>query len=401
MSSFNDATFRSQQLLAPYQMQGAMNKTQGIANIGNAAMQAAGMWNQAQNSAAEMAIRQTESDARIASFQQEQQLNQYKMQQMLALDQAAMSRHGVTMAEMQADMSVMARDESREKLKAMRGKSDEQDQQNRVMMLEAEIATGMRFDPNTGKNVAIDPKEMESMKQRYGSYQKMRHPVQGETSLTRYTQMNLQYDRARRAASNLMGEKSMKDAAIREMQSIYPALREAARGVGIELPENSGDYADTLGKTDSYQDKQPAPDEPKKPRKGIAIRSLDNDTFGYIANNAYQSEQWQADPMWSKLNVDDETRAIMSNGIAAYADALITTQKKNGRTIDPQMAHEFIMQSARQSPDAMAFLLMLTQDSSDDIRMKLKVLFPEMNDSRLSVVMQRVNEQIDSLAGDK
>lgn len=106
MSGF-DVTFRTQQMLAPYQMEAGRRQNEGLQYIGGAAAGAANQFNEMRLNAAQLMMRKAESDTRIAAWEQEQQLNQYKLNQMLALDQAMVSRHGVTMAQLQADEAKM------------------------------------------------------------------------------------------------------------------------------------------------------------------------------------------------------------------------------------------------------------------------------------------------------
>lgn len=399
MSSFNDATFRSQQMLAPYQMQGAMNKTAGIQRIGDAAVQAAGMWNQAQGNAAELALRTAEADTRIASFQQEQQLNQYKLQQMMALDQAAVSRHGVTMAAMQADMAVITRDEAKQKLDAMKGDSEAQTQKNRLLQLQAEVATGMRYNPNTGKSEPIDKAELDAMQHQYGAFEKARRP-RSDAGNTIDAQIRALDNRRQRAFATISSfNPEVTDEMKAEARAEYDRLTREIHAIDptyVAEPPPPGGMSGPIQTKDQIQ----RPDQEIR-RRGAAGKSLSPEALFNVQQNAFADPQWQGSPFWSKLNVDETTRMHMSQGIAAFADSLAKVNSENGRNIDPQMLHQYVMQSVQKDPASASFLMMLSGYSDEEIKMNLPVLFSEIRGSDINSAIERAQSYANQLTGDR
>lgn len=114
MSGF-DVQMRTQEMTSGLQMEAGRRENEAVARIGNAAASLPEMVMRAQQARQsmqseqqmmglrerEMMLNEAKSAAQIASWEQESQLNQYKLQQMMALDQAGLSRLQVEMAQEQ------------------------------------------------------------------------------------------------------------------------------------------------------------------------------------------------------------------------------------------------------------------------------------------------------------
>lgn len=103
MSGF-DNIMRTQQMLAPIEMEAGRRRNEGISMVGQAATQIP-----------EMLQRKVESDTRVSMWQTEQEISQYKLQQLRQLDEAGMSRISLESAQEQLSALRMANEQMRKK----------------------------------------------------------------------------------------------------------------------------------------------------------------------------------------------------------------------------------------------------------------------------------------------
>lgn len=369
MSSFNDATFRSQQMLAPYQMQGAMNKTAGIASIG-----------QGMASGADMIQRGVESAARIAAFQQEQQLNQYKLQQMRLLDEAGMSRMQVESARMANEAQALGLEEARRKLDAMRTQQSAFEAEARQTLFEAETLTGSRYDEAQQKMVPLDEGELEKRQERMQSFygaKRARYSSTTDPLMRDARTMDLMIRSAREALDN----------------AFIPEERDAAQSrlLALEKRRNSLEQP-WLGDVEVSDGEPQAKSWGRNPQPA----QVRPDVSAY-AEQSYNDDRWQADPFWSKLNTDEPTRIALSQGIGIYADALMQRLGKRGRNVDPARVYSYAFQVAKERPDQMALLLAFSGDDNEVIGMKLRALFPNISDDDVKEAISTMEREASDL----
>lgn len=409
MSSFNDAAFRSQQMLAPYQMQGAMNKTAGIQRIGDAAVQAAGMWNQSQNNAAEMALRTAEAGTKIAAWQQEQELNAYKLQNLMAIDQAVISRTGASIAELKAKSMELKYNAEKKAYEGMDVDTAYKTAQAKSKLMDMAIGLPDMVMGDDGMPRKGTKEERAAFED---SYKFREQSQRGEPTVSpamrKYNDLSLQLSRYNSYLANPLSARDPE--AVKHAQemakALRPAVRQAAIEAGIQMDEQeAGTPSPTTGEPrgalSTTDDGKPVANTK---RRGIHQRSLGDDARAYVRDQAAQSQAWKASPVWSRLNVDDETRDALSQGISAYADALLSTQQQNGRDLDLGMVHEQIMAQAERSPVIMGMLLAFAskstneRESNEEIRMQLRTLFPEAN---IDATMKQINSYITTMLGDR
>lgn len=378
MSSFNDATFRSQQMLAPYQMQGAMNKTQGIQNIG-AAVQGAVQQN------ADMYIRMTESSAKVAAFEQEQQLNAYKMQQMLALDQAMMSRHGVSVAESQADMAKLGVEEARAKNEHLRSEAGFNTARQRsvlgeAMMGEPDMILGEDGIPRKGT-----PDERKKFEDAYrGKQDADRRGSTSDPSLTRYTQLNLQLERAKKRRSDILLDEDGRAAVDAEIARLQPLVDDAFRGIG-------GDAGGVPARSQPSTQTQAAPTS--GPQQTPFERAYSNPKLKPVMESAYSAPEWEQSPTWSKF--DDQSKQMISAGVALLGDRIMV----GDRNLDPSMRARYVMHFAETRPATMAMLLAMSGRDDEEIRMMLEQMFPERSPKNLDADFQMYQDDVKRMLG--
>lgn len=401
MSSFNDATFRSQQMLAPYQMQGAMNRQAGIQRIGDAAVQAAGNYNQARNQAAELAIRTTEANVKIASFQQEQQLNAYKLQQLMSLDQAAMSRFGVDQAGMQVEMMGYERDKAKASAKYLESQTGAMHAKESNLLYEGALKSHKILD--NGK--LRDPKDDAEWERFKSDYQFAESAGRSQSSISpeyqRMAQISREMDRQRRIIDGNWSSDEEKANAQRRLDALGPEYDSAMQEAGIGGRSGAGSGMVPPGPQPGQpgtHPPQPMPETPSgtKPR-GMMGRGFDDNTFNYVATQAYKSPAWEQDSFWQSFAPDDQTKVAMAEGIAHMADSLVNFQHSNGLNLDPAMSHEYVMHFAKQNPAIMGSLLMMTGDSEEEVRMKLAVAFPNLSKAGLDMAVAKVHKTAEQM----
>jgi hypothetical protein len=321
---FNDATFLSQQMLAPYQAQDAQNKLQAIQNIGASAM-----------GGAEMLMRGMESATRIQAFQQEQDLNAYRMSQMLALDNAMQSRYGVKMAEVQADMMTLERDLQKFKVKQLiSGGDDYETKHKKASWMKARLdsmggMSGLRAQGGIirGEEPVLDPSEQE-FKDYWSRYDEAE--AAGKTTkspqdvaMQRFLDLNRQLNATLRYTSELSFiPEGAREQAIQQTDALRVATWQAAREAGINLDPAQLGQPDPVGEPtyDStvQQDGQPKPQGKAAPARPTT--AIPDQIRQAMTNMARQDPAWQSE-FWSKLNTDPVTQSKLSEGIANYAAA--------------------------------------------------------------------------------
>lgn len=343
MSTFNTAQMQTDAMLAPLQMEAGRRRNEGIQYIGQAAASAAEQFNVARQREAQLQIQGAEATARIGAWSQEQALNQIKMQQVLALDQAMISRHGVTMAEVQANTAMM---EYQQRAEAVKGSQVD----HRQKQYEYALMAGLRLNDKTG--------EMEPFA----------NEAEWSKAVKKFQAVNF---KPNNYSPGL------------ERSRLLSALREAQRSGNTALVEKiQREINDSEGITSGTPTEPPPPaatsGAPAAPQAQANAQPQGNGlspTVNYVATQAFHSPVWDSSPTWGRLNVDEQTRAKMSVGVGRIAEMQLKIAKNNGRDIDPGRMHDFIMQDAETNPTSMVWLLHQAGDDERTIRLKLGVLF--------------------------
>lgn len=399
MSSFNPAGLETDRLLAPVQMDAAARRNQAIQHMGTASLQAAGAINDARFRAADLSLRTAqvqqqaiESDARIASFQQEQELNTYKLQQMMALDQAGMSRHQVEQSALTTKMLGLQVKEAESKAKmfdaTFEGSVENVRMENARLsnMLwespEEAYAAGMGKSPD-GRWIKV-PKEENERQQ--AAYVKSKRDQRIGTGARSVESLSLQLDR--------LADFVMSD----EFINLAPEVQEIIRG---NLETMARQQQEALG-TPKPQPQQPGNDSGNKPSRRTVQTNMPKEAFDAIANGAMQAPEWAASPVWTRIGQDQVSRQRMSQGIAAYAGLIAATQGEGGQSalqITVENAPSVVMSLAEKSPDMMAILLAVAGDDDDAIRMKVETLFPNAKKQQITMAMQNMRAYLDHYKG--
>lgn len=345
MSGF-DVTFRTQQMLAPYQMADAQAKTQGIQNIGNAAIQTAGFVMDNARANADLQMRQARSDAEIASFQQEQQLNAYKLQQVMALDQAAVSRFGVTMAGVQARMAELEMQQKESMLK-------QADDQHSKSAYELALSMGLDLDMTSGKAKPFASKQDydEALKK----YQSVNfHPRSGDSYSPMLEQSRL---------ASMIEKLRITDP---EVAAVFSRQLRTSLGLPEEPPDQTTAPA-----------KEVPHDASQASQRAFLNTVIQDKALSAMASSVLNDQRWESSPFWSKFGQDTATRELMSASIAASARDLRGMQSELGRDADPSYMLNWVMAQAEREPRLMTYLLWRAKDDPATIRMKLNALFPD------------------------
>lgn len=361
VDTFNNAGYRTDAMAADLAVEGNRQRNEGIRYIGAAAAGAAEQFQRSQMMQAEMQIREAQAVTQIAGWQQEQELNAYKMQQVLAIDQAMISRHQVRLAEVQADTAKAQYDEQF-------AKKTQASAEARMTLYESALTAGLDLDFETGKT-----KEFESDEKREEAFERLRRLKfsGGEYSPDLHqTRLLANADRAMK-----MGMRAEAERLKSEYRRLY----------GGEPPPSSSS-ATTGGQLDARPTSQSAPSAPTATpisqaapaeQPSAAHQALMNAVNGdqwkaHVAANTFNDPEWGQSPFWTRLGETPRDRLLMSAGIATYAQALGGNE---GRNVDPKMLHMQIMKSLETYPVGMATLLRFTGDTPRDIQAKLRVLY--------------------------
>lgn len=398
MSSFNPAGLETDRLLAPVQMDAAARRNQAIQYMGTASLQAAGAINDARFRAADLSLRTAhvqqqaiESDARIASFQQEQELNTYKLQQMMALDQAGMSRHQVEQSALTTKILGLQVKEAESKAKmfdaTFEGSVENVRMENARLsnMLwenpEEAYAAGMGKSPD-GRWVKVPEEEN---KRQQAAYVKSKRDQRIGTGARSGDSLSLQIDRLADFVSS------------DEFINLSPNVREMVLG---NLETMVRQQQEALGAPKQQQ--QSGDDSGNKPSRRTVQTNMPKEAFDAIANGAMQAPEWSASPVWTRIGQDQVSRQRMSQGIAAYAGLIAATQGEGGQSalqITTENAPSVVMSLAEKSPDMMAILLAVAGDDDDAIRMKVETLFPNAKRQQITQAMQNMRAYLDHYKG--
>lgn len=373
MSSFNPAQFQTDQMAAGLAVEGNRQRNAGIQYIGSAAAGAAEQFNQAQMQMAQLQIADAEATAKIGAWQQEQALNELKMQQAIALDQAMISRHQVTLAEVQANSAMM---EFKQREAAYKG----EEQNYRKMGVQAALSAGMHFNEQTGEWEAF--KDDAAREAATKQFQETEYRSQGNYS-PGLDRRRLMQDIE---AAEALGDDKLLESLRREMAQ--------QRGIPYEpLEDDKGNLnaQPIVVRSPEARAADDAADREANRHLALLNAVRGDQQLAPIASAALQAPEWQSSPFWNRLGGDEKDRTILSAGIARLAGSLL--RGESGSRIDPKMAHAVIMQSVEQSPVSMAFLLAQTNDTDKEIRLKLKALYG-MGDGDVSNVMKALDRNL-------
>lgn len=254
-------------------------------------------------------------------------------------------------------------------------------------MFEAETLTGSRYDEAQQKMVPLDEDELGKRQERMQSFygaKRARYSSTTDPLMRDARTMDLMIRSAREALDNAFTPEE-RDAAQSRLRALEkrrdslerPWLGEASSGgVGFSAKP----ITRRIG--DRGSNPQPAQVRP--------------DISAY-AEQSYNDDRWQADPFWSKLNIDEPTRVALSQGIGIYADALMQRLGKRGRNVDPARVYSYAFQVAKERPDQMALLLAFSGDDNEVIGMKLRALFPNISDDDVKEAISTMEREASDL----
>ena len=351
MSGFDNA-LRSQQMVAGIEMEAGARRNQAIQGIGNAAM-----------GVSELLMRKAESDTRIAAFQQEQQLNQYKLQQLMQLDQAGMSRYQVDSARMQTEAQALQLEEAKLRLKTMErdlstgaeeSKAKLDDYKARIQRNKIEAMGGPEGVFSAGKVIddngnIVDPASPQDLEQRKTEWLRM----QREQKYAPYGGGGRRGDdpslvQGRTVASIRHIDELIKNAEDEGDQESIDALRTYRTQMIQSL--NSGGSAPPSGRGD-----EPAKQPPQQ--KG----EINLQQANRIYENAIKTVDW-SQPHLAPFQ-SEEAKAMVAGSMGVLGDILI-----RNRGIKPEIATAYVDDYLKKQPEGMGLALLMGGYSDDVIR---------------------------------
>lgn len=378
MSGF-DVQFRTDALVGPMQVEAGQRK------------------NDLRGAYVDQLLRGAESGSKIALFQQEQQLNSYKLQQIQALDQAMLSRHGVTAAEMQAKMTGYAAEEAelmlRQKKQALAG--DEVDYASKLN--EYALTIGQRKNPTTGKWEAIPEAELEAGINRLGRVAgagkygdqnfELRERGQSLARLNRLDQIINSYEFEGREPTEQEQIRAERNQLYQQLYPGQPAQNNSGRSGSLPPPS-----------TVNANPQPPVGAAPQQDQVNSMLRSVAEDPVaGPAFQSAYSAPRWTNPKLWGKF--DEDAKRRISAAVGILSKAFVEDQQKAGANFDPTMAPAVLMQRAEKEPAVLAYILGATNLSDEEIRMQLQVFFPNMSARQLDDQMSFAKTMIGETAG--
>lgn len=366
MSGF-DTAFRTQAMLAPVQMEAGRRKNEGIAGIGQAAF-----------GVAELMMRKAESDTRIAAFQQEQQLNQYKLQQLMTLDQAGLSRYSVDAARLQTEAAQYQFDEMKRRSEAM--SPQEEAKMTRAKVYGSLVRPGGRFTlDDEGRLRVLSDEEREkdaalerSSKVGIGGVD----PMHTTRRMLSQEMQRLQEQLRRPGAQRDVLQRAL-DQITSEYGSLFPGEQPGAAGPTMQ-PSPEAPQAQ-------------APAAPAAPEQTPEQQQSSQIAYGF-----YTGADWEH-PVLKGLG-DESARKSVAIHLGRVGQLMVAHRAKQGVRLDPGQAHRYLMEQIRGGDYASVGLaLQLEGYSNKQIEAYLGSFVPDA--AKLAWQMKRLEEQRAKLLG--
>lgn len=371
MSGF-DGMFRTQALTGGWQLEGARRRE----SARQADIQAF------QNQQA-LQQRQVESDAKVAAWVQEQQLNDYKLRMMSGLDAAKMGRLQTEQAELGVERERLGLEVERKKFDSVDledQKIDAEISRLRAMALgsttEDRIAAGGvmeggRWRPARNEQESVD------FARRMGNLKKL----MGDNDPLARNRLGQEFARIFGDVSNPMTRYGIK----RDFPDLLPILDKTARSLAHEYAGQFEDWGagretPPPGEVDTLE---PDPTQGPAAKDAPAGNPFPPDS---PAGKIYADPRWESDdPYWGEIGKERDTRARMSDAMGAWG--AWAAGRMGWR---PEMIPGGAFSAAETKPQVLGFVLMASGMSEADVRRVLKRRF-DMNEAALNFQMQYVD----------
>jgi hypothetical protein len=383
MSGFDHVGMRSDAMMLPIQMEGAERRNRGIAQIGQSAM-----------SVSELMMRKAESDTRIATFQQERQLAQYKLQQMMALDQAGLSRLQLEGAELQVEGQRLALQEQQRRVEMMDRYGDDEAKAKLELMrqqimgrtVEERLEAG--YVPDEGAPGGWrrgKPDEIREATEQFEEIQKAkRRNREGDYGVR--GQMMRDYQRI---------ISQLNDPLQRSLMS--PEQQDALRRQAAWLEQQIGQFAggDPIAGAPTPPPGPAGQTPPVAPGDGkTAVGAFQNPIVRFqdpivsqIQQDTMRMRAWDEDDFWGPIGREPELRASLAEGIALPA-AMLSRERR----ISPEMAPLYVMEAAKRDPRVFGFIARSAGVPDDQLRLMIKGRYPKLSPEEIDRFIALVDQ---------
>lgn len=374
MSGF-DVTFRSQIMTEEARQFQDSRRDHANAQIGQSVGQLGASAIDTMRYEREFAMQQADTAMRHQLAQQEMQLNDFKLQQMAAIDMVDMSREQLRAQRLSNDSMEVEVTQKKKMLASM--DSDRRygtfAQVARALGGEELAAMGYVADPTSGQFRQVKGTEQEELLARFRGLRGSR----GRDSQQIRTSIGLEISRLTKELDSIStaGDPDSK-ARAEEIRRILPQLRAEYENQLPGYQPEATEEPQATGPTQQGLDFDPQ------------VRAQTTQSFRRLL------DQPAEDPMFSSLvNVDSETKDALAQGFAIYGDLL-----SRFRNISPDMAPAYVRNMMR-SGDALPVAFALRAAGYSDARIEawMRAVGIYKTEAQLQSAMRRHREEIDQM----
>lgn len=324
---------------------------------------------------AELGMQQTEQAMRIASFEQEWQANQIKLQGMQALDQTALSREAVRGAKLQNDAMQMDMDAKKKAMSDSETRTTEQTKHWVRSELGGLGLAELGYHPVTLQKFADEGEQKEAIE---GLTRAETVTGRGRKELPAVTR-----DRIGREVMRLRA------AIAKENENPGPGQKERIKELQRQVDVLDREYSGMLPDNEP----EPEPEAAAEPQRQSRT-PYNNDRRDQLASQIASSFVDKSDPVLGPLAKipDQESRLRVGYALASLADRLV-----EHRGISADQAPMYVMAAAKEDPVLIGYALQVGGYSDERIRAYLRATNAYDSDSKLDNAMRRLKDQNDIL----